>query len=66
MSACRSCGAEIVWKKTASGKNVPLDLPEKRYVENKTSIHRGQVEIQDTWLSHFATCPNADSHRKER
>ncbi len=64
MAKCRTCGAEIVWKKTAAGRNVPLDPPEKRYVENTTSIHRGQVEMRDTWLSHFATCPQADEHRK--
>ena len=25
MSACRSCGADIVWAKTTAGKNIPID-----------------------------------------
>ena len=59
MARCKTCQAEIVWMLTSAGKRVPLDPPEKRYVENLTSTHRGQVEVQDTWLSHFATCPQA-------
>ncbi len=66
MARCKTCQAEIVWMLTSAGKRVPLDPPEKRYVENLTSTHRGQVEVQDTWLSHFATCPQADQHRKKR
>lgn len=46
MANCRSCGAEIEWKKTAAGKLMPVD--------------------KDTGESHFATCPNAASHRKPR
>ena len=64
MAQCRTCKAEIVWMVTSAGKRVPLDPPEKRFVVNNTSVHRGQVEMQDTWLSHFATCPQADEHRK--
>ena len=62
MSKCKSCGAPIVWGVTGNDKNVPLDPPEKRYV---FVPGRGLlVELVETWLSHFATCPNADQHRK--
>jgi len=61
MAKCKTCGAEIVWGITAAGKKVPMDPPEKRFVEGSV----GRVEVQDTWLSHFATCPQADLHRKD-
>ena len=71
MEKCKSCKAEIEWGVTEAGKRVPLDPPQKRYVSvqhNPTHLHRGDgqfhVAIQDTWLSHFATCPQADEHRK--
>lgn len=60
MSKCRGCLAEIVWGVTAAGKRVPLDLPEKRYVQAAS----GRFEIRPTWLSHHATCPEADKFRK--
>ena len=62
MSAtCRSCGAPIVWGITKAGKKVPLDPPEKRYAMHP--LYNG-LEIVETWLSHFASCPNADQHRR--
>jgi len=61
MANCKSCGAEIEWGKTGNNKPVPLDMPpEKRYVRMA-----GVYLMCDTWLSHFATCPDADEHRKK-
>lgn len=72
-TTCKSCGAEIIWVKTRGGKAMPLDAkPEKRMVlvgfegaqvgdQDPTPI----AEVQDTYLSHFATCPNADQHRRK-
>lgn len=55
---CRSCGAEIIWLETAAGKAMPCDLvginPDSRLFDPK--VHR----------SHFATCPNANQHRRPR
>ena len=52
---CRSCGAAIVWAKSAKGKNMPLDAASKVWRDGAY------------WLvSHFATCPEADSFRKPR
>ena len=59
MTHCKTCGAEIVWGLTKNGRKVPMDPPEKRYVMKANAI----VEIEETWLSHFATCPQADLHR---
>jgi hypothetical protein len=56
MSACRSCGAAIVWLKTSAGKNMPVDA------ETATA---GDTQFEEAagHISHFATCPNAASHR---
>ncbi len=67
MAKCKTCHAEIVWGMTAKGKRVPLDPPEKRYVKVVDDLEDNPVVIMDdTWLSHFATCPQADQHRKEK
>ena len=65
-STCRGCGARIVWGLTKkNGKAVPMDPPEKRYVNVGTGTTASpEVEIQRTWLSHFATCPKRDDFRR--
>lgn len=64
MSECKSCGAPIVWALTEAGKKVPLDVKsEKRFIlKDKVSV---EVILRNTYVSHFATCPNADKHRKK-
>ena len=60
MPTCRSCGAPIVWGKTPSGKNMPLDAkPEKRGV-----IEEGVVRITNAYTPHWSTCPSAAEHRR--
>ncbi len=59
---CKGCGAEMIWKTTIKGKAVPLDPPEKRYVEFAT----GLVEIRQTWQGHHVTCPKAKNFRTSR
>jgi hypothetical protein len=48
--ACRSCGRPIYWGVTATGKRCPYDV----------------VDGVATTVSHFATCPDANSWRKSR
>ncbi len=69
---CRSCGAPIVWGITKKCNRVPLDPPEKRFVPicrgDMLNLPPGdipEVEMRETWLSHFATCPDADKHRRK-
>lgn len=63
---CRSCGAPLIWGVTENDKRMPVDAkPEKRVVFEK----RGNglpplARVVDTYVSHFATCPNAAQHRK--
>lgn len=62
MSSCRSCGATIIWMRTnKNARMMPVDFFE-------TELGRIQPTHFDpkTMTSHFATCPNADQHRKPR
>lgn len=69
-ATCGSCGAQIVWGVTTNGKRIPLNLPsEKRFVRARGEVQPqpdGLVMQVETWVSHFATCPNAAQHRKPR
>lgn len=68
MSRCASCGANIVWiRMRPSGKRHPVnaDTIERRIVMSGNP-RAGDVEgaVRWTGVSHFATCPNANSHRR--
>lgn len=52
-TTCKSCGAPIVWTRTAAGKPIPLDLARVR----------GEGEQREA-LTHFATCPEGRQWRK--
>lgn len=66
MAKCRGCNAEIVWALTVNGHRLPLDAkPEKRFVfrgDIQLDAERA-VELRDTFVSHFATCPQAGAFR---
>ena len=79
MSRCRSCGAEINWIRMASGKSMPVDPYLRSMIkgegrdtlvtEDGAVIHGRLAAYEDGanasgYISHFSTCPNADSHRK--
>ena len=49
---CKSCPAHIEWWQTNNGKKIPFDpLP---------------ADEEATATPHWATCPNADDHRKPK
>jgi len=59
---CKACKADIAWIMTENGKKCPLDRePEKRYVLTLS----GTWKMVDTYVSHFATCPQEAMFRKE-
>lgn len=74
LSKCSSCGAEIFWALTDKGKRIPMDaepvkLPGLFVLMKQGSLlrassagSRGDV-VPALYQSHFATCPNAASHR---
>ncbi len=55
---CKSCLARIVWFKTATGKNMPVDAETVEADDEELDLSRH--------VSHFATCPNANTHRRSR
>ena len=66
MAKCKSCGAEIVWKKTPNGKNIPLDADSEEKMAMVSAKDTDVVFIGDCFRVHWATCHNADQHRKAR
>lgn len=75
MSACRTCHQRIVWARTAAGKAIPLD-PDPVPGGNVVLVAgvatvlgpiAGAYSLDPPrHQSHFATCPQADSHRRSR
>jgi hypothetical protein len=77
MAKCRSCQARVEWAITEGGKNMPIDpVPDSRGNLIKTgAVVGGKPEVHTItsrdelkpgtvkFTSHFATCPNASSHR---
>jgi hypothetical protein len=77
---CRSCKAEVIWADTAKGKRMPVDATPNpagtvvlvdQGVTNPPLamvIHTEQEQAsappESLHTSHFATCPNADRHRR--
>lgn len=55
---CSSCHAKIIWFKTEAGKNMPVDADTVEPEDDEYDPPRH--------ISHFATCPNADQHRRSR
>ena len=77
MSKCKSCGAEIIWLPTASGKSMPCDAKPVPYKEdpagnltlltNDGRVVKAKADMSSDkmgYTSHFATCPDANSWRR--
>ena len=62
---CRSCDAPIIWALTERGRRIPLDA-----VPTTGAIlvpgTPPTAKFGPVYVSHFATCPNADQHRKPK
>jgi hypothetical protein len=68
VSSCRSCGAAIVWTSTERGRLMPVDAePVARGLRLEPAADGPpRALVTDIYASHFATCPNADTHRQTR
>jgi hypothetical protein len=55
---CSSCNAKIIWFLTKKLKHMPVDADTVRPEDDELDLTRHK--------SHFATCPNANQHRKPR
>jgi len=57
---CKSCNADIVFLKSKhTGKFVPVDATFDIFADTSDGFFDKSIHT-----SHFATCPNADKHRK--
>jgi hypothetical protein len=81
MSRCRSCHAELLWALTEKGRRIPLD-PEpytgpvpsglfvlrdrEKLIPTAVAVPPSAFETEPLYRSHFATCPNAALHRRNR
>ncbi len=76
MARCRTCTQEIVWALTEHGKPIPID-PMPRAYGNITlhTLGGGDQKIAhvlgaeettsgERFVSHFVTCPDAETHRR--
>lgn len=77
---CRSCRAPILWAATADGASMPVDprpatngnvmLTEQRgrlvagVLSRKDAARKRATRAVPLHVSHFATCPSADAHRR--
>jgi hypothetical protein len=79
VSACRSCGAPIVWAKTTHGKSIPLDQDPseegtivllegvahifRKRPDQVTLLRMGAPADTPFYTTHFATCPQGKDWR---
>ncbi len=70
-ATCKSCGAQILWVRTARGLAVPLDAEPQ--ADGIIDIHQGLVIDVPTdmpqsgrplYRSHFSSCPDAAKYRR--
>ena len=74
MSKCKGCGAEIIWIKTITGKNMPVDAkPEKRVLVYK-DLPEGTISnfipdygtVVTVYTPHWASCPKAQDFKSKK
>lgn len=67
---CRSCGVAVAWFKTPSGSNLLINLKEFReawpHAAPGITFEAEAAKTQLLPHNHFATCPNADQHRRRK
>lgn len=67
---CRSCGRPLIWGVTMQGRRMPVDAkPQGKRIVLEPAIKDDLpplATVVDVYVSHFATCPNAEQHRKAR
>lgn len=58
ITKCKSCGAPIAWLRTEAGRSMPTDASSVSATDETFDPKKHK--------SHFATCPNANKHRRPR
>lgn len=65
MPTCKKCRAEIRFIRTPKGKATPIDAKPKLVWVDLGPEDEPRWKMVQGHESHFATCPAADSFRKE-
>lgn len=73
MAMCKSCSAPMTWAKTTAGRIIPMDAAPTTDGTWQFTVP-GMVRFVplegraglELYTSHFATCPFADKHRREK
>jgi hypothetical protein len=70
-AACKSCGAPIFFATSTSGKPTPIDINQRidgnitiEKDDKGATIARVVAAGKGRYVTHFATCKNANAHRK--
>lgn len=61
---CRSCGKKVLFAMDDKGTKQILDLVAPCFVVEWTNGTMVVRRVPVTYVSHFATCPNASQHSK--
>jgi hypothetical protein len=61
---CSSCRAQIIWFKTEAGRNHPVDADTVEPADTELDLQT-KSHPEGKHKSHFATCPNANQHRRK-
>ena len=65
MTRCRSCDAPIAWATTPSGRKMPLSAaPAGNVTLRSDGVAVVVAAGEGSYVSHFATCPQAAQHRR--
>lgn len=77
-ATCKSCGAQILWFVTRTGKRMPVDVTPLRAEPGGSCVLvldsgevRGSLQLDPKGSihgrqAHWSTCPNANNHREAR
>jgi hypothetical protein len=63
---CRLCGCPLGFGETADGKWIPLDLRSPVYVVIESGAKSRAVRNMNTYVTHYATCPQASEFSKKK
>ena len=74
VTTCRTCGHQIFWAVTTNGRRMPIDAEPR--AEGNVVLLGGKAHVianadqtpeeLPRYVSHFATCKDADQHRNRR
>lgn len=60
---CKGCGEMIRFVHMKSGGAMPVNIKPVKFIQVDD---RGMGRMAEGYISHFATCPNADDFRKKK